>query len=83
MLGSFEKHMKDINHRSQPTQLHSCFLNLTYFYDKGTHLVDEGKLVVVIFSNLSKGFNTISHRILLDKMSNKHLNKLIICWVSN
>uniref|UniRef100_A0A8B9CLT0 Reverse transcriptase domain-containing protein n=1 Tax=Anser brachyrhynchus TaxID=132585 RepID=A0A8B9CLT0_9AVES len=57
--------------------------NLISFYDKITHLVDQGKPADVIFLDFSKAFDTVSHRILLDKMSSIQLNKNIIRWVSN
>lgn len=65
ILGSIEKHMKDI------------------FYDKGTHLAEQGKSLDVNFSNFSKAFNTISHSNFLDKMSSKQLKKFTLFWVSN
>uniref|UniRef100_A0A493TQ48 Reverse transcriptase domain-containing protein n=1 Tax=Anas platyrhynchos platyrhynchos TaxID=8840 RepID=A0A493TQ48_ANAPP len=61
----------------------SCLTNLNSFYDKITHLGDQGKPADVIFLDLSKAFDTVSHRILLDKMSSIQLNKDIIRWVSN
>ncbi|TRZ17853.1 hypothetical protein HGM15179_009261 [Zosterops borbonicus] len=39
------------------------------FYDKVTHLADEGNVIDVTFLDLSKGFGTASSRILLDKVS--------------
>jgi len=32
----------------------SCLTDLTYFYDKVTHLVDEGKAVDVVYLDFSK-----------------------------
>jgi len=52
------------------------------FYDKITHLVDQGKAADVIFLDFCKAFDMVSHRILLDKMSSIQLNKNIIRWVS-
>ncbi|KAK4816584.1 hypothetical protein QYF61_017974 [Mycteria americana] len=39
----------------------SCLTNLISFYDKMTHLVDEGKAVDVIYLEFSKAFDTVSH----------------------
>uniref|UniRef100_A0A8B9CM06 Reverse transcriptase domain-containing protein n=1 Tax=Anser brachyrhynchus TaxID=132585 RepID=A0A8B9CM06_9AVES len=61
----------------------SCLTNLISFYGKITHLVSQGKPADVIFLDFSKAFDTVSHRILLDKMSSIQLNKNIIRWVSN
>ncbi|WP_245931577.1 RNA-directed DNA polymerase, partial [Nocardia nova] len=61
----------------------SCLTNLISFYDKVTRWVDEGKAVDVVYLDFSKAFDTVSHRILLDKMSTIQLNKNIIRWVSN
>ncbi|KAJ7405756.1 RNA-directed DNA polymerase from mobile element jockey-like protein [Willisornis vidua] len=67
-----EKHLKDnaiINH-SQPRFMRgkSCLSNLISFYNKRTQLVGQWK-PAIIFLDFSKTFNTLSHGILLDKMS--------------
>ena len=61
----------------------SCLTNLISFYDKITRMVDQGKPADVTFLDFSKAFDTVSHRILLDKMSSIQLNKNVIQWVSN
>uniref|UniRef100_A0A8B9ICY2 Reverse transcriptase domain-containing protein n=1 Tax=Anser brachyrhynchus TaxID=132585 RepID=A0A8B9ICY2_9AVES len=60
----------------------SCLTNLISFY-KITHLVDQGKPADVIFLDYSKAGDTVSCRILLDKMSSIQLNKNITRWVKN
>jgi len=43
----------------------SCLTNLISFYDQMTHLVNEGKVVGVIYLDFCKAFDTVSHSILL------------------
>ncbi|KAK4827430.1 hypothetical protein QYF61_017868 [Mycteria americana] len=87
ILGVIEKHLRDnaaIGH-SQCGFMRgkSCLINLISFYDKVTHLVVQGKPVDVVAWDFSKAFDTVSHSILLDKMSSTQLDKSIIRWVSN
>ncbi|KAK4807113.1 hypothetical protein QYF61_018454 [Mycteria americana] len=87
ILGVIEKHLTDnavIGHSQHGFMRgKSCLTNLISFYDKVTHLVDQGKPVDVGFLDFSKAFDTVSHSILLDKMSSIQLDKSIIRWVTN
>ncbi|GAB0207044.1 mitochondrial enolase superfamily member 1 [Grus japonensis] len=85
ILGAIEKHLRDnavIGHSQHGfTRGKTCLTSLISFYDKVTHLVDQGKPVDVVVLDFSKAFDTVSHSILLDKMSSTQLDKSIIHWV--
>ena len=57
--------------------------NLISFYDKVTNSVDEGKGVDVVYLDSSKVFDTISCRILLEKLTGHGLDGCTLCWVKN
>ncbi|PKU41386.1 rna-directed dna polymerase from mobile element jockey-like [Limosa lapponica baueri] len=61
----------------------SCLTNLISFYDKVTHLVDEGKAVDVVYLDLSKAFNTVSHSILVEKLPAHDLDGNTLHGVKN
>ncbi|XP_065485694.1 uncharacterized protein LOC135985923 [Caloenas nicobarica] len=61
----------------------SCLSNLISFYDKVTHLVDEGKAVDVAYLDFRKAFDTLSHIILLEKLSAHGLDEHTFPWVKN
>ena len=46
-------------------------------------LVDEGKAVDVVYLDLSKAFDTVSHSILLEKLAAHGLDRCTLCWVKN
>ncbi|KAJ7408732.1 rna-directed dna polymerase from mobile element jockey-like [Pitangus sulphuratus] len=84
-LGGIEKRLKD-NTIIGPNQHSlmggkSCLSKLISFYDKVTHLVDQGKPSDVIFLDFSKDFDTVCHRILLDSMSSTQFDEYIL-WGS-
>ncbi|KAK4829216.1 hypothetical protein QYF61_002481 [Mycteria americana] len=60
--------------------LTNCLTNLILFYDKVTHLVDEGKAVDVICLHFSKASDTVSHSILLEKLAAHGLDGCTLCW---
>ncbi|RMC19552.1 hypothetical protein DUI87_03110 [Hirundo rustica rustica] len=47
-----------------------------------TQLADQGKPLDAIFLEFSPAFDTVSHKILLDKMSSPQLDKQIMQWGS-
>ncbi|KAJ7405154.1 RNA-directed DNA polymerase from mobile element jockey-like protein [Willisornis vidua] len=73
ILGGIEKYLKDsaVTGHSQHSLMrdNSSLSNLISFYDKVTHLADQRKPVDVIILDFSKAFNTVSPKILLEKMS--------------
>ncbi|XP_074936433.1 uncharacterized protein LOC142051152 isoform X2 [Phalacrocorax aristotelis] len=57
--------------------------NTISFDDKVTDLVGQEKPADVIFLDFSKAFDTVSHSLLLGKMSSTQLDKRVTRWVSN
>ncbi|KAK4825221.1 hypothetical protein QYF61_025493 [Mycteria americana] len=57
--------------------------NLISFYEKVTHLVDEGEAVDVVYLDFSKAFDTVSHSILLEKLAAHGLEGCTLRWVKN
>ncbi|TRZ18097.1 hypothetical protein HGM15179_009005 [Zosterops borbonicus] len=82
ILGGIEKHLEDnavISHSNHGFMRgKSCLLNLTSFYNRATHPADQGKPGDVMFLDFSRTLDTVSHRILLDKMSSTQLDKHIM-----
>ena len=60
-----------------------CFTILISFCDLATCLMDEGKAVAVVYLDFSKALDTVSHSILLQKLSARGLDKYTLCWVKN
>lgn len=59
ILGVTEKHLKDTADISHSQR--GFMSNLISFYDKVTHLVDQGKPLDVIFLDFHKAFDAVSH----------------------
>ncbi|KAK4809567.1 hypothetical protein QYF61_016999 [Mycteria americana] len=61
----------------------SCLANLISFYNKATHLMDEGKAVDVVYLDFSKAFDSVSHSILLEKLAAHGLDGCTLHQVKN
>jgi len=59
----------------------SCLTNLISFYDKVTHLVDEGKAVSVVYLDFNKAFDTVPHSILVEKLDTHGSDGHTLLWV--
>ena len=53
----------------------------TDFYDRATRLLDGGKAVDVVYLDFRKAFDTISHSILLTKLTTRGLDRHMLRWV--
>ncbi|GAB0203692.1 mitochondrial enolase superfamily member 1 [Grus japonensis] len=87
ILSAVTRHVRD-NKAIEPSQHgvmkgRSCLTNLISFYNKVTHLVDEGKAVDVVFLNFRKAFGTVSHSILLEKLAAHGLDRYTLRWIKN
>ncbi|GAB0187175.1 mitochondrial enolase superfamily member 1 [Grus japonensis] len=61
----------------------SCLTDLISFYDKMTHLVDEGRAVDIAYLGFSKAFDANLHSILLEKLAAHGLDGHTLHWVKN
>ncbi|CAM4713206.1 unnamed protein product [Lepidochelys kempii] len=65
------------------TKGQSCLTNLVAFYDEITGSMDLGKAVDIIYLDLSKAFDTVSHSILASKLKKYGLDEWIIRWIES
>lgn len=61
----------------------SGLTNPISFFDQVTHLMDEGKAVDVVCQDFSKAFDSVSHGIILDKLTAHGLDRYTLCWMKN
>ena len=61
----------------------SCLTNLISFYKKVTRLVDEGQAVDVVYLDFSKGFDTVPHNILMEKLAASCMDGCTLRWVKH
>ncbi|XP_066843722.1 NADH dehydrogenase [ubiquinone] 1 alpha subcomplex assembly factor 2 isoform X1 [Anser cygnoides] len=87
ILSAITRHLQG-NQAIRPSQHgfmkgRSCLMNLISFCDKVTRLMDEGKAVDVVYLDISKAFDTVSHNILLKKLAALGLDWCTLCWGKN
>lgn len=61
----------------------TCLTNLICLYNEITGLVDEGRAVGIDYLDLSKAFDTVSHKILREKLLTYGLDEQRGRWVVN
>jgi hypothetical protein len=61
----------------------SCATNLTFFMDKVTIAVDEGKAVDIIYLDFAKAFDKVPRQRLLNKLRAKGVDVNIVNWIEN
>ncbi|GAB0204001.1 mitochondrial enolase superfamily member 1 [Grus japonensis] len=61
----------------------SCLTNLITFYYGMTGLVDEGTAVDIEYLDFRKAFDTVSHKILIEKLMKYGLDKQTVRWIEN
>lgn len=58
-----------------------CLNNLITFYDVTTLLVSEGRAVDIVYLDISKAFNAVSHNILAEKLLKYRVDTCIVRWI--
>lgn len=69
-----------LGHQPQVAWIYKSLINLVFFCDKVTWLVDEGKTVDAVSLEFNKVFSTVSHAILLEKLPAYNLNGWTLWW---
>ena len=62
---------------------HTTFDALIMFVDYIVTAMDNGDNVVGIFLDFSKAFDTVNHKILLDKLNHYGIRGLALSWFEN
>ncbi|GAB0181321.1 mitochondrial enolase superfamily member 1 [Grus japonensis] len=87
ILGVISKHVeeKKVIRSSQHgfTKGKSCLTNLIAFFDGMTCWVHEGRAVDVVYLDLNKAFDTVSHNILIGKLRKCGLDEWTVRWIEN
>jgi len=61
----------------------SCLTNLISFYDQVTCLLDEAKVVDVVYLEFCKAFDSVAHIIVLEKLAPHCLVRCTLHWIKN
>ncbi|GAB0192621.1 mitochondrial enolase superfamily member 1 [Grus japonensis] len=61
----------------------SCSINLINFYVEVIGLVEEGRAVDLVYLDFSKTDDTVSHKILLEKVLKSELDEQTVRWIEN
>ncbi|KAK4806997.1 hypothetical protein QYF61_000326 [Mycteria americana] len=65
------------------TKGESCLTDLITFYDEMTGLVDEGGAADIVYLAFGKAFDTVSRKILIEKLMKYGLDEQTVGWVEN
>ena len=60
---------------------HSTNIALIYFVDKMAKAIDEKKIVLGVFLDFSKAFDTINHNILFSKLNHDDIRGVALDWI--
>ena len=83
LIRFFDKYEILYNNQSGFRNKHSTSLALLYLHDKITSVIDDRKHTVGIFLDLSKAFDTVNHRILLNKLKHFGIGGLALEWIKS
>lgn len=87
ILEPTSRHSKDKktirNSQHGSIKMKSCLTNLISFYDEITVPVDEGRAADVVYLDFSKTFNSVSLKILLEKLMKYSLDEQTVRWVES
>ena len=78
VLENTSMHMNDekiISSQHGFTKGKSCLTNFINFYDEITGLIDEKRVVGIVYLDFTKAFHTVSNKILRDKLLMYGLDK--------